>query len=366
MSTEPFNSLVKLAARSFYDDLAVVILDALTRRLWVREEDLAKDLKMHNKKLRQILRFFEEEKLVARCHRKESAHRFSDAADGHGKEGKVHTRSYCCLDYSQIHDVVRYRHHRMKKKLKLDCRNTVQEYLCPGCNRRYNALDALHLISSTGEGFLCENCNGKLVAEGDDLAAKKLRDMLKQKMKKQLKPLKEQLKNVKDLTCPEYGTLQAWEARAFMGDPKVEVELSDAGMKEEDVKPEVGGMNLTEEEKVDGKTTIHDLTEDRKPKIGEMEEEKDIQVEYYKAYYEALMKMQQERDEAAKMNQQEPTSSENVLSDKPSDRRAGMKSKREEDDDDIEWEDAPTTGTATEHYKLHNLNVPVENQGRMG
>ncbi|KAI3887813.1 hypothetical protein MKW92_024592 [Papaver armeniacum] len=289
--------------------MAVVVLDALTRRQWVGEEDLTKDLKLHNKQLRQILRFFRKRSL------------WQD-----GKEGKVHTHSYRCLDYSQIHDVVRYKHQHMKKKLKLDYRNTVQEYLCAGCTRQYNALDALHLISSTGEGFHCENCNGKL-------------------MKQQLKPLVEQLKNAKDLTCPEFGTLQAWEARAFMGDPKVEVELSDVAVKEEDIKPEVGamkllgpwmimqGMNLTEEqrgqvttgEKVDGNPTF--------------EEKKDIQVEYYKAYYEALMKIQQERNEAAKINQQEPTSSENGFSDMPSDRQVGMKSKREEDDYDVEWED---------------------------
>ncbi|KZV22144.1 general transcription factor IIE subunit 1-like [Dorcoceras hygrometricum] len=88
-SIEPFNRLVKLAARAFYDDIttkgenqpktgrsdnrgiAVVILDALTRRQWVREEDLAKDLKLHTKQLRRTLRFFEEEKLVTRDHRKE-------------------------------------------------------------------------------------------------------------------------------------------------------------------------------------------------------------------------------------------------------------------------------------------------------
>ncbi|KAI3911005.1 hypothetical protein MKW98_015662 [Papaver atlanticum] len=453
MSVEPFNRLVKLAARAFYDDIplkgenqpkngrsdnrgmAVVILDALTRRQWVREEDLAKDLKLHTKQLRRTLRFFEEEKLVTRDHRKETAkgaQRFSAAVanttDGHGKEGeekiKLHTHSYCCLDYSQIYDVVRYRHHRMKKKLKdeLDCRNTVQEYVCPGCKRRYNALDALQLISLTGEGFHCENCNGELVAESDKLAAdemgdgddnarrrrrEKLRDML-QKMEGQLKPLLEQLNRVKDLPCPEFGTLQAWEARAsaarraahgdangndpskssqqyggtplpFMGDAKVEVDFG-ATAKEEDVKPDAGamkvlppwmimqGMNLTKEQrgeatteefKVDGKPTSVDLSDDKKPKV-EKEDEKDtIQSEYYKAYYAALMKRQQEQDEAAQMNQEELTSSENGFSDMPSDRQVGMKAKRE-DDDDVEWEDAPTTGTTTGTYKLNDLNAPVE------
>lgn len=86
---------------------------------------------------------------------------------------KFHTHSYCCLNYPQvcfmslllivfsslfyllnsdcpvryltctssllqIYDVVRYKLHRMKKKLKdeLEDKNTVQEYGCPNCQRK--------------------------------------------------------------------------------------------------------------------------------------------------------------------------------------------------------------------------------------
>lgn len=42
-----------------------------SRRQWTKEEDLARDLKLHTKQLRRTLRFFEEEKLVTRDHRKE-------------------------------------------------------------------------------------------------------------------------------------------------------------------------------------------------------------------------------------------------------------------------------------------------------
>ncbi|OVA05042.1 Transcription factor TFIIE [Macleaya cordata] len=470
MSVEPFNRLVKLAARAFYDDItmkgdnqpktgrsdnrgmAVVILDALTRRQWVREEDLAKDLKLHSKQLRRTLRFFEEEKLVTRDHRKETAKGakiFSAAiaatADGHhnGKEGeekiKLHTHSYCCLDYSQIYDVVRYRLHRMKKKLKdeLENRNTVQEYVCPDCGRRYTAFDALQLISPHDESFHCESCNGELVAESDKLAAEemgdgddnarrrrreKLKDML-QKMEGQLKPLMDQLTRVKDLPVPEFGTLQAWEARAsaasraangdssandpskssqgqgyggtpmpFLGETKVEVALSGAAVKEEDNKPDAGtaglkvlppwmikqGMNLTKEQrgeavkeelKMDDNSAPSDLSDDKKSKVNEKEDDKKLfvhlfQDEYVKAYYAALLKRQQEQEEAAKRNQEELANTDND-SNPFSDRRVGMKSKREEDerDDDVEWEEAPTTGTTTETYKLNDLNERAEESG---
>jgi transcription initiation factor TFIIE subunit alpha len=443
MSVEPFNRLVKLVARAFYDDIttkgdnqpktgrsdnrgiAVVILDALTRRQWVREEDLAKDLKLHAKQLRRTLRFFEEEKLITRDHRKETAKgaKYFGAAvaatQQTGREGeekiKLHTHSYCCLDYAQIYDVVRYRLHRMRKKLKdeLDNKNTVQEYICPNCSRRYNALDALRLISPEDESFHCENCNGELVAESDKLAAQemgdgddnarrrhreKLRDIL-QTMEVQLKPLTEQLNRVKDLPVPEFGTLSAWEVRAneaarangdstsndpnkssldyrgtrmpFVGETKVEFVYSELGEKGDKKSENASepmkvlppwmikqGMNLTKEQRGEVKqesnmesTSVNgDLSDDKKS-IDVKDDVKNLQDEYFKAYYAALLQRQQEQ-EAASSKEQEIGSNTNDAS---LDRQVGSKMKRadgDEGDDDVDWEEAPPAGNTHETYKV--------------
>ncbi|XP_041994952.1 transcription initiation factor IIE subunit alpha-like isoform X2 [Salvia splendens] len=436
-SIDPFNRLVKLAARAFYDDIttkgenqqktgrgdnrgiAVVVLDALTRRQWVREEDLAKDLKLHTKQLRRTLRFFEEEKLVARDHRKETAkgakvYNAAVAATGDsqqaGREGddkqKMHVHSYCCLDYAQIYDVVRYRLHRMKKKLKdeLESKNTIQEYVCPTCGKRYTALDALQLITPYDEYFHCESCNGVLVAEsdklviqdlgdGDDNARKhrhdKIKDMLS-KMEVQLKPLIDQLARVKDLPIPEFGNLQAWEARAhaagrsangdltasdpskssqgfggtpmpYVGETKVEVAFSGIGEKGEMAKSETpmkvlppwmikDGMSLTKEQwgetksemKTDGTLTAPEVSDDKKSSTVN-DEKKSIQEE------------PMNRPELANTisNEDYYTTTE---------RQVGMKSKRDEDyeGDDVNWEEAaPTTGGQTRQFKV-DLNEEAE------
>ncbi|WCJ22005.1 Transcription factor TFIIE alpha subunit [Euphorbia peplus] len=451
MSIEPFNRLVKLVARAFYDDfttkgdnqpkmgrsdnrgIAVVVLDTLTRKQWVREEDLAKELKLHSKQLRRILRFFEEEKLVTRDHRKEtakgakiySAAVAATADQQTTREGeekiKLHTHSYCCLDYSQICDVVRYRLHRMKKKLKdeLESKNTVQEYICPKCARRYTALDALRLVSLVDEFFHCESCDGELVAESDTLAKQeggdgdgddnarrrrreKLKDML-QKLEVQLKPLLEQLNRVKDLDAPEFGSLQSWESIArrnskddpisndpfkysqanggtnmnFIGDPKVEVDFSHAIGKEEDVKSDAAGsgqkvlppwmikqgMNLTKEQrgefnqdlKMDGSSAAQEFMDEKKPNSAD-DDNKKLQDEYVKAYMAAVLKRKQEQEEENAKLSHAPIS--NDISEQSSDRQVGMKSKREEDDveDDVEWEEAPTAGNTSESYRV-DLNM---------
>ena len=51
----------------------------------------------------------------------------------------------------QIYDVVRYRIHRMKKKLKdeLEDKNSIQEYICPNCGRRYLFLHVFCFYSSS-------------------------------------------------------------------------------------------------------------------------------------------------------------------------------------------------------------------------
>ncbi|XP_051135359.1 transcription factor efuD-like [Andrographis paniculata] len=450
-SIDPFNRLVKLAARAFYDDIstkgenqakagksdnrgiAVVILDALTRRQWVREEDLAKDLKLHTKQLRRALRLFEEEKLVTRDHRKESSKgaKIYNAAvaatvDGHvtGREGdeklKMHTQSYCCLDYAQIYDVVRYRIHRMRKKLKdgLESRNTIQEYACPSCSRRYTALDALRLISPSDEYFHCERCDSILVAESDQLGGQELRDgddnssrrhhdkvkTMLNKMEEQLKPLMDQIARVKDLPAPEFGSLQAWELRAnaagrvtsgdfnsndpskslhgtpmpYVGETKVEVAFSGSGDGGEDVKPNTNepmkvlppwmikqGMVLTKEQRGEtkpelnmGSTSKSSAHSDDKKSTVVNEDSKTIQDEYYKAYYAALLKRQQE---AVKQEQGLP----NNPIDTNSQRQVGMKSKREDDDEDDDvWEEGSSIGnTSAAQFKVNDLNVEAAASG---
>ncbi|KAI5001670.1 hypothetical protein ZWY2020_026320 [Hordeum vulgare] len=274
-SLEPFNRLVRLTARAFYDDISIKgDTQAKTSRGDNRGMASAKGAKIYSA---------------------------AAAAAGDGqptKEGeekvKLHTHSYCCLDYAQMH-LLKHRSvmlcgadTRMKKTLKdeLDSRNTVQHYICPNCKKRYSAFDALQLISYT-----------------DERRREKLNDM-QQRIDEQLKPLQAQLKRVKDLPAPEFGSLQSWErlnlgafahgdsaaAEAarnaqgqyngtpmpYLGDTKVDVELAGSGVKKK-------VLNLAE---MDSK-----------------EDEKSIQDEYLKAYYEAFKKKQEEED--AKRMQQE-------------------------------------------------------------
>ncbi|ONM01128.1 Transcription factor TFIIE alpha subunit [Zea mays] len=297
-----------------------------------------------------------------------------------------------------ICDVVRYRIHRMKKKLKdeLDSRNTIQHYICPSCNKRYSAFDALQLVSYTDEYFHCETCNGELVAESDKLASEemgdgddnvrkrrreKLKDM-QQRIEEQLKPLVAQLDRVKNIPAPEFGSLQTWERAnigafaigdpaaadssrnsqgqygtpmPYIGETKVEVDLLSDGVKEgaesgkTDSELKVlppwmikDGMNLTKEQRGEiiapQKLEKSDAKDDKKH---DLKDDHSVQEEYIKAYYEALRKKQEEEEAKRRMQQEGKV----FLPDFQTERQVGKKYKRDGDDEGIEWEEHQPTGT---------------------
>ncbi|XP_061365216.1 uncharacterized protein LOC133308593 [Gastrolobium bilobum] len=230
----------------------------------------------------------------------------------------------------------------------------------------------------------------------------------------QLKPLMDQVSWVKDMPVPEFGSLQAWEARAsaagraangdinagdskisqlgyngapmpYSGDTKVVVDFNGTEVKGEGVKSEnesaslkvlppwmiTSGMNLTKEQrgevkqetKMDGTSAsaATQYTDDKKSMV-EHDDNKNIQDEYIKAYYAAFLKQQHEMEEAAK-NQLSNTHAADDPSSSTSNRQVGMKSKREddeEDDDGTEWAEAPIGGNGNEGYKVNDLNVQAD------
>lgn len=287
----------------------------------------------------------------------------------------------------------------MKKKLSdMGSRNTIPEYVCHTCGTNYSVYDFDWLLCPADGNIYCEklNCKGEVVESdklasgemgiGDDDAIRrceKLKGML-QKMEEQLKPLQEQLDRVRDLSVPDFGTLQDWEIKVhtaartngdsisnessksswghggttmpYFGETGVEVDLVGIKIREkptEDIKPTTQkvlppwmikeGMNLTKEQRGEAKTESnldHNLihVEEKKPNV-DTEDKKSIQEAFAREYYASLIKRQEEV--AARR-------CDNVLKavvEDSSERQVGMKSKWENNDNDnIEWEEALAAG----------------------
>ncbi|KAK9822848.1 hypothetical protein WJX81_003226 [Elliptochloris bilobata] len=236
-----------------FPGLGAITLDALTRREWVKEDELAQQLKVHPKVLRRVLRYLEQEQLVAREHRREKDAREQPKRGGtpastagpepSGGSGSVagealdesedmprsFVHSYCALDYARVIDVASLRLHRLRRCLKdaVRKRNPVQEYACPACGARYTSLQALSLIDRADGLFHCEACRTVLVdAEdpgggdgggGEGARRERLAEAkaLQAKAEAELKPLVELLNDIHrriadGAKVPDYGTLTDW------------------------------------------------------------------------------------------------------------------------------------------------------------
>mmetsp|Transcript_55094 Transcript_55094/g.175273 ORF Transcript_55094/g.175273 Transcript_55094/m.175273 type:complete len:165 (+) Transcript_55094:211-705(+) len=152
-SKAAFDRLVKFIAHSFYsseypprassegggkkkDDtsgMAVVILEALTRREWVKEDILADELCLNVQQVRRVLRHFEQEQLIMRVHRKETKRGGPEIVQRmEGQPSRAHTHSYTCLDYARFADITRLRIHLMRKKIEV---GGGLQRTCPTCIR---------------------------------------------------------------------------------------------------------------------------------------------------------------------------------------------------------------------------------------
>ena len=88
-----------------------------------------------------------------------------------------------------------------------------------------------------------------------------------------------------------------------------------------------------------------------------------LQDEYVKAYYEALLKKQQELESAEKQQESSNSPTSNGLPEMSSNRQVGMKVKRDEDegDDDVDWEEAPVTGNYTTYQVKLKIYIEYYN-----
>ncbi|RLM58668.1 Transcription initiation factor IIE alpha subunit family protein [Panicum miliaceum] len=133
-------------------------------------------LNIKQKNMIVLLQFLEKEKLLKRELIKRAQVKTIDAvAKKENGTFNMLAGAYCCSDYSQVVDVTRYQLHHMKESLKEkpDCSTMIEDYMCCICKRSYSALDAVHLISNTGNTFRCESCKGELVAQSGDYTSRR-------------------------------------------------------------------------------------------------------------------------------------------------------------------------------------------------
>ena len=226
-----------------FPGLVEIVVDALTRRQWIREDDLATALKLNPKQLRRVLRHLETLRVLKRSHVKErqalKEQRLVERAGMSEREAseavEKKTASWCCLEYSRIVDTLRFGLKGVKLELeRLLAGGTFEEsYACKNkeeCGKRFSALDTARLFDVKRGGFVCDTCGTDVAREGeenddeedgnDDQAnassggiAKESKQALKLRMKKfsdQIAGVERQIAKCLRYPAPSFGTLQEY------------------------------------------------------------------------------------------------------------------------------------------------------------
>lgn len=136
--------LVRAVSRAFYTDGVVVVLDALLREKYIREEELGPRLRLPEKEVRKIVTRLEEEMLV-KC-------------ESILMEDLRQSKCYY-IDYQTFVDVVRFRVYLMDKTVNAAQNEEINEtkYKCPTCAVEVTSLDAQRCKSKDYK-FICAAC----------------------------------------------------------------------------------------------------------------------------------------------------------------------------------------------------------------
>ncbi|WIA30223.1 hypothetical protein OEZ86_000314 [Tetradesmus obliquus] len=248
------SQLAREAKRKAQQDtsgLAIVLLTALAEKQWVEEDVLARDLNLPPKMVRKAMRYFEQEQLVQREHKKEGkrarkrerelmvqaglrpapGQEGTNVADAEEEdEGIVAGRiiSYCALDYPRMLDSVRWRLAMMKKNWQKQMRgnNAVQKYKCPtvNCGRTFDSMDVFKLMPPPGsrsKQLTCDICGSEIdmVLDEDGTITGNMEDRKERQKRARamhdafdaaMAPLTAQLAACMGLTPPDFLSYNGW------------------------------------------------------------------------------------------------------------------------------------------------------------
>ncbi|KAF4321191.1 hypothetical protein JM18_004731 [Phytophthora kernoviae] len=151
--------LVNLVGRAFYSDEHVVVLGALIREKFMKDDDMGNSVNLQTRQVRKIMNELHQDNLVC------------EEVLNDKRLGGSSSTSYWYIDYKYFVDVVQYRlylmHEHLKDSEQLEIER--QTFMCndPDCGREYTALEAQLLLMPGQFQFRCGHCN-ELLLECDN------------------------------------------------------------------------------------------------------------------------------------------------------------------------------------------------------
>ncbi|CEG42978.1 transcription factor iie [Plasmopara halstedii] len=172
--------LVYLVGRAFYSDEHVVVLGALMREKFLKDDDMGNAMNLQTRQVRKIMNELHQDNLVC------------EEVLNDKRVGGSSSTSYWYIDYKYFVDVVQYRlylmHEHLKDSEQLEIERQTFQCSDPECGREYTALEAQLLLMPGQFQFRCGHCN-ELLLECDNndrlLRIQNLQRKFKDQMNKQ-------------------------------------------------------------------------------------------------------------------------------------------------------------------------------------
>ena len=144
---EKLKRLARIAARLWYSDRQIVLIDLLSRHLCVKEDELAFQMKANTHDVRKALARLKLDRLVKTELRPEIR----------GREGRLLNRIYYYIDYKVLCDVVKYKMWRIQTEFRSrsQTERTDRDYVCPQCKQRFTQLEATNYWHGDDMMFKC-------------------------------------------------------------------------------------------------------------------------------------------------------------------------------------------------------------------
>ncbi|KAI9140799.1 hypothetical protein BKA69DRAFT_1175601 [Paraphysoderma sedebokerense] len=197
-SINTLKALVYRVSRTFYDTKEILVLDVLNKRLSIKDEELARCLRMNTRDVNKLCSKLREDRLI----------RMESRGDG-VRHGKPVLRWWCTLDYKLFVDVTKLRLYKMRMMIDAKMRSELENkgYICPNCQKTYTPLEAQSLIDPTTFLFNCEICGTNLENNENEEGVRLSQEALSRFIE-QTNPITEILKQTDQIKLPVYNPLQ--------------------------------------------------------------------------------------------------------------------------------------------------------------
>ncbi|KAJ1993867.1 hypothetical protein H4R33_000504 [Dimargaris cristalligena] len=198
-------ALVSCVARAFYDTRLVLALDYINYRESVRDDELARFLRITPREAHRVGGKLKESSLIKVATRMEARR----------PEVRALAKTYYYMDYKHFVDVIKWKMWKLQKTITERMQSEVDKkgYACPNCQASYDPLEILHLLDATTGLFYCELCRTELIENENADQSTHSKETLSRLMD-DCRPIIDLLKKTDSLIIPAtnfVSTLQASE-----------------------------------------------------------------------------------------------------------------------------------------------------------